>query len=119
MKSRLSANAITVAVSGDVTNAFIDGFPSFLSAKLRINGVTIEICTFGSYISDFGLCHIPIQSPQELDKIIAPTDSNVSCIPSLEILALTCCDPGDYINGIFNSNPASFACCTNDASRDE
>eukprot|EP01084_Bolivina_argentea_P174099 301569_1 len=58
-----------------------------------------------------------MHGPHEFDNIIPPTDSNISCLPSISIVALTCSLSGDTKNGHANSNPACFACKTNDAHR--
>ena len=71
-------NAATI--SGDVTNACVFGFPSFLFAKFLLKEVTIEFARSGSLLSRF---HCPIHGPQAFAIMVAPTSSKAGSMPSL------------------------------------
>ena len=91
LKSKLPANANTVAASGCHKGiCYLITIITF--CKIRLNEVILSLVHL-DHISVFGRCHHPIHGPHEFDKTIAPTLSNVSCIPSLDIVALNCSDP--------------------------
>ena len=92
LKSSLPDIAIAATISGEATNACVFGFPSALLAKFLLKEWTME---FLSFFSAPSLFHWPIHGPQALVNIRVESNLlNVSRIPSLSAVNLTCSEPG-------------------------
>jgi len=93
------AMAIAAATAGEVRNARVSGFASFLPLKLRLKVVNRQL---DSPFLTSCLSHWPIQGPQEAERITAPADNNLSRMPSRLRVSKICVDPGE-------NNRASWA----------
>ena len=104
--------ASAATISGEVTNAWVFGLPSFLFEKLRLKECTI---VFFSCFSDPTLDHWPIQGPQALVNILVPNYSKVLMNPSRSMVNLTNSEPGLIPNSATGFSPLATACATIDA----
>ena len=103
LKSNLPDKAIAITISGEETNAWVFGLPSFLFAKFLLNEWTIEF--FFSLLAP-SLSHWPIHGPHAFVKIWDSKSSKILIKPSLSAVNLTCSEPGlipslDFIFRLF------------------
>mmetsp|Transcript_21649 Transcript_21649/g.38589 ORF Transcript_21649/g.38589 Transcript_21649/m.38589 type:complete len:208 (-) Transcript_21649:1161-1784(-) len=114
LKLRSPAMANAVTSSGEVTKAWVAGFPSLRAAKLRLKDVTMELA---SPLATSVRFHCPMQGPQELERTVPPTLLKMSMMPSRSMVALICSEPGLMVKGTLALMPASRACLAMEAAR--